>query len=88
MPRLRQIIEILSEAYLVSRPAMGLVASTLYLYNNESASLWMALYFAFIFQLGCNAGNDYMDWERDMAQPNREVSISRGKAKTKSSLWW
>lgn len=75
-------------AYQVGRPAMGLVTSFLYLYNNASPSLLMTLYFAFVFQLGCNAGNDYMDWERDAAEANREFSLSRGKAHYKDAAWW
>ena len=81
-------LEILREAFQVGRPAMGLVTSFLYLYNNKDPSLWMALYFGYIFQLGCNAGNDYMDWERDEAEKGREFSLSRGKAKSKKSVWW
>mmetsp|Transcript_16332 Transcript_16332/g.24054 ORF Transcript_16332/g.24054 Transcript_16332/m.24054 type:complete len:657 (+) Transcript_16332:101-2071(+) len=82
------VLEILREAFQVGRPAMGIVTSFLYLYNNKEPSLWMALYFGYIFQLGCNAGNDYMDWERDQAEKDREFSISRGKAKSKNAVWW
>jgi len=84
----RNSYELVREAYQVARPSMGLVTSSLYLYKNENPSLWMALYFAFIFQLGCNAGNDYMDWERDMAEPGREFSVSRGKARSKDFVWY
>lgn len=80
--------EIAHESYQVARPAMGLVASTLYLYNNEEATLVKALYFAFFFQMSSNAGNDYMDWERDHEEEDREYSCSRGKAKTKQRVWW
>ena len=86
-------LEVIREAYQVGRPAMGLVSSFLYLYNNhhhgsDHAQFWMALYFGFIFQLGCNAGNDYMDWDRDMAEKGREFSCSRGKANSRTALWW
>lgn len=80
--------ELAHESYQVGRPAMGLVASTLYLYKNENANLFYALYFAFFMQLSANAGNDYMDWERDQAEEGREFSCSRGKAKSKERVWW
>lgn len=80
--------ELVREAYQVARPSMGLVTSSLYLYKNPDPSVWMALYFAFIFQMGCNAGNDYMDWERDMAEKGREFSVSRGKARSKQFVWY
>lgn len=80
--------EIVREAYQVARPSMGLVTSSLYLYKNPKPSLWMSLYFAFIFQMGCNSGNDYMDWERDRAEPGREFSVSRGKARSKDYAWY
>jgi len=76
------------EMFQVSRPAMGLVAVALYLYDNPDPSLVMALYFAFVYQLACNAGNDYMDWERDRADSHREFSSSRGRASAKTRLWW
>ena len=76
------------EMFQVSRPAMGLVAVALYLYDNPDPSPVMALYFAFVYQLAGNAGNDYMDWERDRADPHREFSVSRGRASSKTRLWW
>lgn len=88
----RNLFSFILEAYQVGRPAMGLVTSFLYLYastaSDQTPSLKMTLYFAFIFQLGCNAGNDYMDWERDRAEENRELSLSRGKAHCKDAAWW
>lgn len=84
----RKSWDFLVEGYQVGRPAMGLVASSLYLYNNDNASLVMAMYFAFVYQLGSNAGNDYMDWERDHAEKDREFSSSRGKASTKDNCWY
>jgi len=84
----RHSYEVVREAYQVSRPAMGLVTSSLYLYKNPNPSIWMALYFAFILQMGANAGNDYMDWERDLAEPDREFSVSRGKARSRDYAWY
>jgi len=98
-----RILNVLREAFQVSRPAMGVVTSFLYLYKNNNHSnnnndndnnnnhfhlFWMSLYFGFIFQLGCNAGNDYMDWDRDQNEIGREFSVSRGKATSKRALWW
>jgi 4-hydroxybenzoate polyprenyltransferase len=81
-------LDIAVQGYQVGRPAMGLVASSLYLYNNENASLVMAMYFAFIYQLAANAANDYMDWERDLEEEDREFSSSRGKASSKDMCWY
>ncbi len=81
-------ISSLREMFQVSRPAMGLVAFALYLYDNPAPSLVMAVYFAFVYQLAANAGNDYMDWERDRADPHREISVSRGRASSRTRLWW
>lgn len=81
-------ISSLREMFQVSRPAMGLVAVALYLYDNPDPSPVMAVYFAFVYQLACNAGNDYMDWERDRADPEREFSVSRGRASSRNRLWW
>ena len=91
LPTTRTCIKAIREAINVGRPAMGLITSFLYLYNNTEPSLWMALYFGFIFQLACNAGNDYMDWERDLEEAKgrgREFSVSRGKARSKTAAWW
>lgn len=81
------LLQCLREGYQVGRPAMGLVTSFLYLYSNPTATLWFSLYFGFVFQLGANAGNDFMDWERDLAEKGREFSLSRGKAHCKNAAW-
>jgi 4-hydroxybenzoate polyprenyltransferase len=78
----------LREMFQVSRPAMGLVAVALYLYDNPDPSPVLAVYFAFVYTLACNAGNDYMDWDRDRADLHREFSVSRGRASSKTRLWW
>lgn len=53
----RKCWETLIESYQVSRPSLCFVASTLYLYKNETANLPMALFCTFILQLSAYAGN-------------------------------
>lgn len=84
----RKCFDTLVECYQVSRPSLCFVASTLYLYNNEAATLPMAMYCTFILQLSAYAGNDYMDWERDHADANRDIDSSRGRASSKNMCWY
>lgn len=80
---------VMREAYEVARPAMGFLESSLYFYKNPNPSLWMSLYVAYFWALGINAGNDYMDWDRDIAEgKGREVSVSRGRARSKDYNWY